>query len=143
MGKFKKCNEKYGDYAYFVFRVLVGLLFLQHGLQKLFGYLGGMDGAGQVAGIVSLMGLAGIIEVVVGLAVTFGLFTRLAGAGGALFMLVAYFMVHWPKGWIPFNSPPGNGGELALLYLAAFLVLKIHGAGKWSLEQAWLKKETF
>jgi len=134
MGLFKKCNEKYGKYIYFVFRVLVGALFLQHGLQKLFGGLGG-----SASPLLSLMGLAGLIEFAVGLGLVFGVFTRLAAVGGALEMLVAYFMVHWPQGLVPLQ----NQGELALLYLAAFLALKVYGSGIWSLEKQLLGKETF
>jgi putative oxidoreductase len=137
MGLFKKCNEKYGKYAYLVFRVLVGFLFLQHGLQKLFGMFGGMGGS--AAPLMSLMGLAGLIEFAVGLGLIFAVFTRLAAAGGALLMLIAYFMMHYGNGW-PIQE---MGGELALLYLAAFLALKVHGSGIWSLEKHLLGKETF
>ena len=62
--KYFKLNS-YKDYLYFVFRVFVGLLFLQHGLQKLFGMFGGLGG--QSAELFSLMGLAGTIETLGGL----------------------------------------------------------------------------
>ena len=54
-------------------------------------------------------------------------------------MVVAYFMIHVPQGLIPFV----NQGELALLYVAAFIVIIAFGARKWSLEKAILKKEVF
>lgn len=131
--------EKYvnKDYLYFVFRVFVGLLFLQHGLQKLFGMFGGLGG--QSAELFSLMGLAGTIETLGGLAIVFGLFTRLMVFIPAIEMLIAYYRVHLPNGLIPLL----NFGELPLLYFAAFLVLIAYGAGKWSLERAIFKKEIF
>jgi len=123
--------EKYvnKDYFYFVFRVFVGLLFLQHGLQKLFGMFGGIGG--QPAPLFSQFGLAGIIEFLGGLAIAFGLFTRLAAFIAAIEMIVGYFMVHVPQGLIPFV----NQGELALLYFASFLAIMAFGARKWSLEK--------
>jgi len=131
--------EKYvnKDYFYFVFRVLVGLLFLQHGLQKLFGMFGGLGG--NSAELFSLMGLAGIIELLGGLAIALGLFARLAALIAAIELLIAYFMIHVPQGLIPFV----NKGELALLYVAVFLAIMAFGSRKWSLEKAILKKEVF
>ena len=130
-----KWSGQYGDYFYFVFRVFVGLLFAQHGAQKLFGWFT----ANPPVELVGLMGLAGLIEVVGGLFLALGLFTRLVALVAALEMAVAYFMAHFPQGWIPIQ----NQGELALLYFAAFLVLLVHGAKKWALENALSKKELF
>jgi len=135
MGVFEKYVNK--DYFYFVFRVLVGLLYLQHGLQKLFGAFGGLGG--QPAELFSLMGLAGIIETLGGLAIALGLFVRLAAFVATLELLTAYFRAHIPNGLIPIM----NGGELALLFIASFLVIIAYGAGKWSLEKALMKKEVF
>jgi putative oxidoreductase len=127
--------EKHGDYFYFVFRVLVGLMFMQHGVQKLFGWLTERP----PAEVFSLFGLAGILEVFGGLLIVIGLFTRLTASITALEMLVAYFKAHAPQGYIPIL----NGGELALMFFASFLVLIVYGAGKWSIEKAILKKEIF
>ena len=128
--------EKYvnKDYAYFIFRVLVGLLFLQHGLQKLFGMFGGKS-----AELFSIMGLAGIIEFLAGISIALGIFARFGAFFAALQMAVAYFMAHAPKGLIPIL----NMGELALLYFAAFLAIMAFGARRWSLEKAIFKKEFF
>lgn len=140
MGKCENCLQKYGAHAYFVFRVLVGLLFLQHGVQKLFGMFGGVGGDGATVQLMSLMGLAGVIETVTGVALVFGLFTRLGAGIAAAEMLVAFFKVHVPMGsWVPLL----NKGELALLYFAAFLALSVYGNGKWNLEEKLLKKEVF
>jgi putative oxidoreductase len=130
-------GERYSDYLFFVFRIMVGLLFVQHGVQKLFGWFGGIGGSSVE--LVSLFGLAGIIELLGGIAIIAGIFTRLAAFIGAVELLVAYFMVHVPQGLIPIS----NQGELALLYVAAFLVLVAYGAKKWSLEKVLLKKEVF
>ena len=135
MGLIEKYANK--DYFYFVFRVFVGLLFLQHGLQKIFGMFGGVGG--NTVPLMSLFGAAGLIELIAGIAIALGLFTRLAAVVSAIEMLVAYFMVHAPNGLIPLV----NQGELALLYVASFLVLMAYGAGKWSLEKAIMKKEAF
>ena len=137
MGYCTRFNEKYSGSIYVVFRVLVGLLFLQHGGQKLFGWFGGLGGS--TAPLFSLMGLAGVIEFVGGLALVLGLFTRLVATITATEMLVAFFKAHFPQTWVPVL----NQGEPALLFFAAFLVLIIYGSGKWSLEQALFKKETF
>src|SRR3989338_7137844 len=135
MGLIEKYANK--DYFYLVFRVFVGLLFLQHGLQKVFGMFGGIGG--NTVPLMSLFGAAGLIELIAGIAITLGLFTRLAAAASAIEMVVAYFIVHVPNGLIPLV----NQGELALLYFASFLVLMVYGAGKWSLEKTFTKKEVF
>ena len=127
--------KKYQDWFYVVFRVFVGLLFFQHGAQKLFGWFGSAGTAESL----SLFWFAGVIEVVGGLFLAAGVFTRLVAALGALEMVVAYFKVHNPVGLIPIV----NKGELALLFLAAFLIIAVEGASKASLELAVSKKEMF
>ncbi len=127
--------KKYQKNIFVFFRVLVGLLFLQHGAQKLFGWFS-TKGAVQ---LFSLMGLAGVIEFFGGLAIALGILTRLSALGSIITMLWAYFQVHFPKGIIPIM----NKGELALVYLAAFLVILVFGAGKWSLEKKLWGKEIF
>ncbi len=112
---------KYKGYLYFVFRILVGLLFFTHGIQK-FGLLGGSS-----VDLISLMGLAGTIEILVGALIVIGFLTRIAALIGAIEMLVAYFMAHLPSGLNPLT----NQGEPALLFFAAFLVLMGYGSVKW------------
>lgn len=108
----KFLHENRGTF-YLVFRVLVGLLFFLHGLNK---FMGGMPEG--------LMLVAAIIEFVGGLMIVFGFYVEIAAILGGLVMIFAYFMVHAGKGLNPLE----NGGELALLYLAAFLVLATVGA---------------
>ena len=130
----KKAEEfvsKNRDYFYTAFRILVGLMFVQHGAQKLFGALGGT----QVPSMMSLFGLAGFIEFFGGLLIAFGLFTRVAAFFGIADMLGAWYTVHIPKGIIPIQ----NGGELAALYFAAFLVIISQGTGKFGLDNLFKK----
>ena len=130
---FKKA-EKYHDNAYTVFRILVGLLFFQHGAQKVLGWFGS-----TAVPLSSMMGVAGIIELVGGLAIFLGIFTRLFALVSGVEMLVAYFMFHLGNNLVPIL----NQGELALLYLSALLLLTISGNGKWNLEKTLLGKEKF
>ncbi|MEK6855305.1 MAG: DoxX family protein [Nanoarchaeota archaeon] len=126
-----KIGERYKEQLYFVFRVFVGLLFFQHGAQKLFGLFGGSQQA-----LFSLMGLAGSIELIGGLFITFGLLTRLSAFLGACVMIGAWVIVHIPQGLIPIE----NKGELAALFFAVFLVLIAYGSGKWSIDRVFKKK---
>ena len=100
----------------------------------MFGWFGG---SAQALG--SLVGVAGIVETLAGLMILLGLWTRLGGLAGAVTMLVAYFYVHVGGGLNPLT----NGGEMAILYFVAFLVIMRDGAGSWSLEKQFWKKERF
>jgi putative oxidoreductase len=111
-------------------RIGSGVLFMEHGLQKLFGMFGGMGAPGASVPIASQMGLAGIIECFGGLLLALGLFTRPVALVMALEMLVAYFQAHFPKGGWPLE----NGGELPLLYMLVFLFFAANGAGPASLD---------
>lgn len=124
---FGKLARNNSDKIYFIFRVVVGLLFAQHGAQKLLGWFGGING-GTVK-LFSLLGLAGVIELVGGLLVAFGLFTSVGAFFGILDMLGAWFTMHIKSGWVPIL----NGGELALLFLVSFLAILAFGPGKWAL----------
>jgi putative oxidoreductase len=117
-----------GQATHAILRVAAGALFIQHGLQKLFGLLGGIQG-GTVP-LMSLMGLAGTLELVGGAMLVLGLFTRPVSAVLVLEMIVAYFKAHFPQGGWPIQ----NGGELALLYSAVFLFFVGNGAGAYSLD---------
>ena len=131
----KKFFETHQNIFYVVFRILVGLMFFGHGAQKIFGWF--TDRSAVELG--SLMGAAGIIEVVAGLGIAIGLFARLLAVIGALEMIVAYFMAHAGSALVPLM----NGGEAAVLYFVAFLVVAIHGAKAASLETFLMGKEHF
>jgi putative oxidoreductase len=114
-----------------LFRIVAGLLFMQHGLQKLFGLLGGVDASGATVPLVSQLGLAGILEFAGGILLVLGLFTRPVAALLVLEMLIAYVQVHLPRG----GAPIQNQGELALLYASIFMFLAGNGAGAYSLDE--------
>lgn len=117
--------SRFQESAYVLMRIFFGLLFLQHGAQKVFGLLGG----GKVE-LVSQMGVAGIIEFFGGLAIVLGLFTQLVALICAAEMVVAYFMAHAFQALWPIQ----NRGELALLYLFGFLFIMSKGPGCCSLD---------
>src|SRR5262245_15284641 len=119
--------------AYAVFRIVVGLLFLWHGMQKLFGFPEPMP-PGAPAFIVYI---AGPIELAGGVLVMVGLFTSWAAFICSGLMAFAYWMGHGlglnPQ--IPFSIfPLVNHGELAILYCFAFLFISARGAGIWSID---------
>jgi len=116
------------DVTHVVLRVGAGLLFIQHGLQKLFGILGG-----RVAAMDSLLGVAGVLELVGGTLLVLGLLTRPVAFILAGEMASAYLMAHHPRGGFPVQ----NGGELPLLFALIFLFLVGHGAGPLSLDAWW------
>lgn len=116
--------KKNGDKLYFVFRILVGLLFFLHGWMKVSGI---MDGK---MALMSLIGLAALIETVGGICIIVGFMIRPVAAIAGLEMIAAYFMAHASNGL----SPLMNKGEPAVLFFVAFLVLAAHGAGKWAID---------
>lgn len=120
----------YEEPVYSIVRVLIGFLFMQHGAQKLFGLFGGVNGSGGTASLASMYGVAGIIEFVGGLLLVVGLLTRLVALVTAAEMVGAQFIAHVPEGVVPIQ----NGGELGLLYLAAFLLLVLYGSGRYSVD---------
>jgi len=122
--------EKYlGRFApqfYAVLRIVSGFMFALHGTQKLFGWPGDRD----PAELASLMGVAGIIELVGGIMIMIGLFGSIAAFICSGQMAVAYFMMHAPKDW----NPLVNDGEKAVLYCFLFLYIAARGSGIWSVD---------
>jgi putative oxidoreductase len=105
-------------------RIVAGLLFMQHGVQKLFGWL--TDSPPEA--LLSQRGLAGVIETFGGLAIALGFYASPVAFLASGQMAVAYFQAHLPRGFWPIL----NGGELAVLYCFLFLYIAARGAGKWS-----------
>jgi putative oxidoreductase len=116
-----------------ILRIVVALLFIEHATIKLFGFPpGGMPGPQPIA---SLLGAAAIVEMVTGVLVLVGLWTRLAAFVASGEMAVAYFMFHGSKGF----WPAVNKGEAAILFCFVFLYLAAAGAGAWSIDGARVK----
>src|SRR5262245_51407763 len=116
--------------AFLLLRVLLGLLFSFHGVQKIFNVL--TDHAPPVG---SQIWIGGIIELVAGVLVAVGLFTSWAAFIASGTMAVAYIQFHWkPRGGADF-FPVVNKGEPALLYCFAFLYIACRGAGDYSLDR--------
>ena len=120
--------KPYNAHLLSVLRIVSGLLFLQHGTTK---YLG--IPASKMTGVapLSMSGAAGLIELVGGVLVVIGLFTRPVAFLLSGTMAVAYFYAHFPKGFFPLL----NGGELATLYCFVFLFIAAAGGGVWSVDQ--------
>lgn len=107
-------------------RIFTGLLFLEHATQKFFAF----PSPFSVHPLPSLLVAAGVIELVVGVLVTIGLFTRLAAFIASGEMAIGYFMLHVPQGF----WPAVNKGEAAILFCFVFLYLASAGAGAWSID---------
>jgi putative oxidoreductase len=111
-----------------VVRIVVGLLFLEHGSAKLLGFPTPPSAAPAV---MTLLWTQGVIELVGGLLLAVGLFTRPVAFILAGDMAVAYFMAHGPKNFFPLL----NGGDAAILYCFIFLIFFVAGPGRWSVDQ--------
>ncbi|MGV0853842.1 DoxX family protein [Mycolicibacterium phlei] len=134
MNRFETRLASYSSQLLSLFRIIAGLMFTLHGTMKLFGWpLGEAVAVGTWP-----IWFAGVIELVTGLLITVGLFTRIAAFIASGQMAVAYFWMHWPplegpeKGFWPMQ----NGGEVVLLYCFGFLAVAALGAGAWSVDAA-------
>ncbi|HYD12755.1 MAG TPA: DoxX family protein [Allosphingosinicella sp.] len=114
-----------------VLRIVTGLLFFEHGLQKFASFPPG-PAAGMGWTFANLGAWAGIIELVCGLLIAIGLFTRAAAFLASGTMAVAYWYAHAPQNFFPVN----NGGDAAILYCFVFLYLVFAGAGPLSVDAA-------
>lgn len=126
-------TESHHQTAYSVFRVLFGILFSFHGMQKVFGWFT----ANGAQPLFSLMGVVGVIELVGGLLIALGLFTRTAAFASGIVMIGAFFKAHFT---LANPIPIANRGELALVYLVGFIFLCFAGDGKYSLRKMFGRK---
>ena len=122
--------QRYEPYLLALLRIFAGLLFLEHGTAKLFGFP--VFPEGMPHPLPTLILASAIIELVCGFLITIGLFTRLAAFIAAGEMAVAYFHAHFPQGFWPI----ANMGEGAILYCFIFLDLAAAGAGALSIDAA-------
>ena len=117
----------YAPQALAVLRIVAGLLFLLHGTQKVIGF----PATEMSPPLMSLFGVGGLIEIVTGILIIIGLFTRPAAFIASGQMAVAYWMVHAPGNLFPSN----NGGDAAILFCFVFLYLVFAGPGAWSVNK--------
>jgi putative oxidoreductase len=118
-------------YTHAALRVMTGLLFLQHGTAKILKFPMNETLSGMFSGMPSgMLWFTGLMELVGGVLIVLGLFTRTTAFVLAGFMAAAYFMAHLPSGFFPIL----NFGELAVLYCFVFLWLATAGAGPFSLD---------
>ena len=113
-----------------ILRMMVGLLYMEHGLAKVLGFPLQPNHAPYALFNLN-PGLQGLLELVGGLLLALGLFTRTVAFILAGDMAVAYFMAHAPRGFFPLL----NGGELAIVYCFVFLYFWVAGGGEWSLDR--------
>ncbi|ARC93491.1 oxidoreductase [Vibrio coralliilyticus] len=140
----KTLTESKAGYSALALRIPVGIIFMAHGAQKLFGWFGGygLEGTGQWMASIGLgpgilmAFLAGSAEFFGGLFILLGLLTRPASIALAFTMLIAIFSVHFENGLFMSN----NGYEFGLALMAASVSLALSGSGKAAVDQFIAKK---
>ena len=122
-------NQAWSERMLSILRIVAALLYLEHGLAKFFGFphVANFDNLN----LVSLIGVAGLIETIGSALLLLGLFTRIAAFIMSGEMAFAYFMSHAPRGFFPIL----NNGEVAVLYCFLFLYFAVAGGGAWSIDQ--------
>jgi putative oxidoreductase len=126
-----KLLEKYSDHTYALMRIMTGFMFSFHGVQKIFGVLS-EKGAQQVG---SQMWIGGMIELVCGILIMIGLFSRWAAFLASGTMAVAYFQFHWKFQMDGNFFPTINRGELAAVYCFVFFHIACRGGVKWCVKK--------
>ena len=123
--------DRAAQIAYFLLRVVVGLVFFQAGSMKFFGWFGGIPGSnGAPVPLMTQVGLAGVLETFGGAAIMLGFLARPVAFIVSGEMAVAYWQFHAPGGTWPIQ----NHGEPAVLLCFIFLYMSAQGAGPWSLD---------
>lgn len=119
----------YQQQALAALRVVSALLFIEHGTQKFFNFPPAEQPFGN---LMNIIGVAGVLEVVGGILLLIGLFTRPVAFVLCGFMAVAYFMAHAPQSFFPIN----NRGDAAILFCFVFLYLTAAGSGAFALDNS-------
>lgn len=121
----------YSEAIYAALRIVAGLAFAFHGVQKVFGVL-----TDHQPPLGSQVWIGGVIELVCGFAIALGAFTSWAAFLASGTMAVAYIQFHWQLAFDSKFFPAVNKGELALVYAFLFLFIAAHGAGPASIDRA-------
>jgi putative oxidoreductase len=129
-------TQKLTDITVLLLRIATGIIFIQTGGLKVFGWFGGMPPNGAKAELMSQAGIGGLLEIVGGILIILGLFTRIVAFILAGEMAVAYWQFHFPMG----NWPIQNHGEPAVLSCFIFLFLAAYGAGIYSLDKLLFRR---
>ena len=117
--------NRFADPFYCIMRLVVGLMFACHGLDKVFGTFNP-----KAEALPPMMLVGGWLEIICGFLIALGLLTRLAAFIGSGEMAVAFFMMHAQKSLIPYV----NKGELAVVYCFVFFYIFLRGPGAWSID---------
>jgi len=141
---FKKLLQTENDTATMILRVLLGVVFFPHGMQKLFGWFGGYGFSGTYgfftgSGIPALFAVLAILAEGLGsLGLLTGLLTRVSALGIGTNMVVAVLMIHHKFGFFMNwdGKQPGEGFEYHILAIAIAIALVIRGGGRWSVDKA-------
>ncbi len=129
--------SRLGPYFLSILRIVVGFLYMQHGCEKLLGFLPGHGHLHFIAlhNIPTLVpGLAGFLELVGGFLILVGVFTRPVAFILSGEMAFAYFMVHFPRNHA---FPLLSGGGMAVSFCFVFLYMSAAGGGPWAVERLW------
>ena len=118
-----------------VLRIMAALLYLSHGTQKLLGFPG-MPGGRPMPDLLSLQGISGVLELVLGTLLALGLFTRPVAYVASGHIAFAYFIGHAPRSFFPAL----NNGDAAILFCFVFLYLAAAGPGPWSLDATRMRR---
>ncbi|OGW41214.1 MAG: hypothetical protein A2010_15415 [Nitrospirae bacterium GWD2_57_9] len=140
---FKKLLHTNDDAALLILRVVLGVVFVAHGLPKLTGFSGTMEMFTTNLGIPAVFAFLAIMAEGLGsFGLIAGLLTRVAAFGIAVNMLVAVYLMHWQHGFFMnwFGNQKGEGYEYHLLVIAIAAALMIRGGGKWSADGVLAKK---
>lgn len=135
---FKKLIQTNDDVALLVLRILLGVVFIPHGMQKILGFSGTMQMFTTNLHIPWVFAFLAIMAEFLGSwGLITGLFTRVAAFGIGMNMAVAVYMLHWQNGFFMnwFGNQKGEGFEYHILVIGMAIALIIKGGGKWSLDR--------
>ena len=127
--------KKYWPQTLSILRILIGLIFLEHGTTKLLGY---PPPANPAPAMGMWLWAQGVVEFVGSLLLTIGILTRPVALVLAGVMAVAYFVEYAPKSFFPLL----NGGEAEILYCVVFLLFFVEGPGPWTIDKIPSRRAT-